>query len=393
MKNKIRSGKTREALWLLASTLGLAVMGLLLQLLGNRLEENIYTDRIIRYWVWVLLITAGVFWFRKGMNAFRSRNPFAFQTVQSALLLAVLIFNIYTVVEEVNWNISLRDWELNGDPAYTEAVLQSRLVGAAADMETVLPDLFWRWESDGVIPALGLGYGLAAVFLYIWLTWIWLWSALGCMGYVWGETCLVLYAGDEVMVEIDIPRLVFQTSLLALAPKVLFPTLAAILGAGIFSGGTLFSLGDVAYLTVFTGEAGIFQLLTMAYLLYLPGIPDPETVCALPEEETAERSEMSEPVQTEACPAAEAPEEPAELPRELTAEDFARAEYSEHPQQWDDEGVMPYFHVPGGWYYMTSGMIQPECMQTGRSVYVGEEDWLRRIDPNTPEKGEYLYWV
>lgn len=400
MKNKTISGRTTDAIWLLAVTLGLAVMGLLVQLLGNRLEESIYTDRIVRYWACILLFSVGAFLLWKAMNIFRQRNPFAFQTVQTALLLVMFILNIYAIVEEVRWNFSFSDWELSETPAYTSAIIQSKLLGSTPNMETILPDLFWRWESNGILPALGLGYGLAVVFLYIWLGITWVICALGCMRHIQGETYLLLYTGEEVMLEVNIAKLVFLTALLALVPKVLFQTLAALLGARVFYGGTLFSMGDVSFLSPFSIEAGITQLLIMAYLLYLPGSSEPEEVYELPEEEIQAVPEEPEPekpadsVETEESPEAEAQEEsPAAQPRELTAEDFARANYTYDSHTWDDEYGMPYFHVPGGWYYMTGNMIQPEKMVTGQSVLVGEGNYLRRIDPNNPEQGEHLYWV
>lgn len=396
MNNKRISGRTGDAVWLLAVTLGLAVTGLLAQLLDNSLEAYIYTRNIVRYWSWVLLASAGAFWLRKGMAAFRCRNPLAFRTVQTALLLVMLIVNIYVLVEQLCWDFSFRDWKLWESTDYADALLRSRLIGRAENMETILPDLFWRWEMNGIIPALSLGYGLAVVFIHIWLGGMWMINAIGCMRHVRGDTCLSLRSGEEVMLELDIARLVYLTALLALAPKVLGQTVSALLGSSVFYGGTLFCTGSVMHLSLSVTEAGAVQLLIMGYLLYLPGGTEPEEDCPADEEVSPEEPEQTgEPAEAEA----EAPEAPGEPPadplppRELTAEDFARAEYVYASHEWDDECVLPYFHVPGGWYYMTSGMTRPVRMQTGQSVLVGREDYLRRMDPADPGKGEHLFWV
>lgn len=392
MKNRKISVKTEDFLWLLAITLGLAVMGLLSQTLGNSMEEYVYTHRIVRYWVCVALVCAGAFWLWKAMNTFRCRNPLAFRTVQTALLVVLFILNGYVLVAGLAEDVSFYNWDVRGSTAYSDALWQSKLIGRAANVETLLPDLFWRWEANAVLPALGMGYGLAAVVLYIWLAWMWLAFSVQCLGHLRGETWLTLSDGEEVILAIDVAKLVYLTAFLALVPKVVFQILPPVLGVRIFSGGILFSPWDVAYLAWYPTEAGILQLLTMAYLVYLPGCEDAE--------EDEEEEALTEPADPEPLPEQEeGPEvlpapapEAAEPSRELTAEDFAGAEYTSEAHEWDEEHSFPYFHVPGGWYYMTDGMAAPKLMEKGQSVLVGRYDSLRRMDPGNPGVGEHLFW-
>lgn len=85
-------------------------------------------------------------------------------------------------------------------------------------------------------------------------------------------------------------------------------------------------------------------------------------------------------------------EEEAVTPRELNAEDFQKAKFEYIYSDWDDEHTIPYFHVNTGWYYLTGDMAQPELMKEGKSIYLGNGDCLKQIDPKTPEKGVCHLW-
>lgn len=280
------SEKKQEVLWLLAMTLCLAVFGVMAQCLGNDLEEGIYTHRIIRYWWEVLLICGGAMVVWKTLNVLSRRYPERFKYVLMLVLLLLFVFNIFVAVrmfsdfrlDGVNWS---KGWK------YRDTLRHSRLMGKGDNMEEILPDRFWRWESNAVLPALGLGYGLLAVFFYLWICWIWLFYAVRCVRHLRREIRLELCAGEEKLLGFDLTGAVYLSALLPVALR-LIGQVMPLLGLGVSYGGILFFEREVSSLRVVPAEAGIVQLLTMAYLLSCP--------CVVKEEEKQKAELVSEMV-------------------------------------------------------------------------------------------------
>lgn len=336
MQNQKLSDKTIEVLVLLAMTLGLMVFGILNQSLDNYLEKGVYTHNLIRYWVWVLLISMGAALVWKALSILSRRYPDIYKRIQVLILLVLLIFNIYVAVVEVLSNFAWNWLEFHREEVYIYALQQSKLIGRTEHIETLLPTLFWRWEQNAVLPALSLGYGFLTMLVYVWISFMWLCFSIRCIRYLHGEARLDLCSGGEKLLGINLATIVYLFALLSLIPK-LIGQVTPLFDLTIFYGGVLFSSQRAEYLSLDLKEAGILQFLTMAYLLYQPRTAVQEERQSLPsgedEEPTAETaaeavSETEEPV--------EAPEM-AETPRELNLEDFQNAEFENIYSDWDDE--------------------------------------------------------
>lgn len=399
MQNQKLSDKTIEVLVLLAMTLGLMVFGILNQSLDNYLEKGVYTRNLIRYWVWVLLISMGGALVWKALSILSRRYPSIYKRIQTLILLVLLIFNIYVAVVEVLSNFAWNWLEFHREEVYIYALQQSKLIGRTEHIETLLPTLFWRWEKNAVLPALSLGYGFLTMLVYIWFCWMWLIYSFRCMRHLRGEALLNLCVNEEKLLGLDLTSIVYLSALLPLIPMVI-GQITPLFNLTVFYGGILFSSCDVAYLSFDPTEAGILQLLTMAYLLYQPRTAVQEERQSLPSGEDKESSAETAAEETAAEPAETVPEteEPveapksAETPRELNMEDFQNAEFEYIYSDWDDEYAFPSFYVNTGWYYLTGGMTQPELMKEGKSIYVGNGDCLKQINPKTPEKGVCHLW-
>lgn len=288
MKNQAKmSDKTQEVLVLLAMTVGLAVFGILAQSLSNYMEGGIFTHYIIRYWIRVLLVSGGLAWAWKTLNSLSHRNPYLYRRIQFVVLLVLLIFNIYVAIVEVLSYFAYNWVEFRSQEVYIYALQMSKLVGRAENMETILPELFWRWEKNAVLPALGLGYGYLAALVYVWICFMWMCLSIRCIRYLHGEERLDLCSGGEKLLGVDLATIVYLFALLSLVPK-LIGQITPLFDLTIFYGGVLFSSQRAEYLSLDLKEAGILQLLTMAYLLYPPQTVVPEKNHSLPADEEAE---------------------------------------------------------------------------------------------------------
>ena len=284
MKIKTFSDKTIEVLVLLVITLGLMFFGFLNQCLDNYLSEGIYSDHIIQYWVWVLLISIAAAMAWKALSIFRRCYPYIYERIQMLILLVLLIFNIFVTVVEVLSDFAWNWHDFHHTEAYRYALQQAKFIGRTKDVATLLPKLFWRWENNAILPALSFGYGVGAVFLYLWIVLLWLFYSFWCMRHLRGEHWLNLCVNEETLLKLDLTRIVYLSALLPLLPLVIGQVLP-LFGLTVFYGGIMFSTRDVAFLAVDISEAGILQLLTMVYLLYQPSTAVQEEHQVLPSDE------------------------------------------------------------------------------------------------------------
>lgn len=309
MQNQKLSDKTIEVLVLLAMTLGFMVFGILNQSLDNYLEKGVYTHNLIWYWVWVLLISMGAALVWKVLGILSRRYPDIYKSIQVLILLALLIFNIYVAVIEVLSNFAWNWLGFHREEVYIYALQQSKLIGRTEHIETLLPTLFWRWEENAVLPALSLGYGFLTALIYLWFCWMWLIYSFRCMRHLRREALLNLRVNEKKFLGLDLTSIVYLSALLPLIPMVI-GQITPLFNLTVFYGGILFSSCDVAYLSFDPTEAGILQLLTMAYLLYQPRtavLEEPQFLPSGEETEPIEEPSAETAAEAEAVPETEEP--------------------------------------------------------------------------------------
>ena len=245
--------KYRYAAGLLLATLGFALFGLMAHITENNWEEGIYLDEMIRYWLCMLLSTAGVFLLCIIARFAEQHHPTLCSTLFAILLIVFVCLTIYSIID------SMEDYSLNNELTILHrsgkrtildrhVLLQKLLYGCRVFGRTEILDerlldfdrFFWRWENDAVLLFMCLQYGLWVLFAYLGLSACWTICAIYCWEGIHSMPKLEIHPGCEKTGCMSIPKVLYFTAATAVFIRVLGP-LFDFYGLCWYSGGVPFN--------------------------------------------------------------------------------------------------------------------------------------------------------